>query len=230
MLNTLLNTVLRHGLTNILGGARGGGAAARSGVGGLAGQAAITAALGMLMRRGGAGRLLKVGGVAALGMMAYKAWQEHQARQGAARTVAPGTSAAGAVPTDAALPAEGEAQALLVAMIAAAKADGHVDAGERAQIERALADAQGQVADPDLMAWFDAELRRPLDAEAVARAAAGQPALAAQMYLASVIVIGTAAGPVNPVEQDWLDALGHALQLPQPLRASLHAQAAELDH
>ena len=88
MLNTVLNSVLRSGVTSILGGARSSvrGAGSGGGLGGMAGQAALTAALGMLLRRGGGGRLLKVGGAAALGMMAYKAWQDYQARQGSTTT------------------------------------------------------------------------------------------------------------------------------------------------
>jgi len=224
MLNTVLNSVLRSGLTSILGGARGGarGAGTGGGLGGMAGQAALTAALGMLLRRGGGGRLLKVGGAAALGMMAYKAWQDYQARQG---SKAPAQRFA---PPDATTPTDAQEQALLVAMIAAARADGHVDADERAQIEQALAGAQEQPADATLMAWLDAELKRPLDAASVARAAAGQPELASQMYLASVIVVGGAAGSISASEQAWLDALARELQLPDALRASLHGQAAQV--
>lgn len=229
MLNTVLNSVLRSGLTSILGGARGGarGAGTSGGLGGVAGQAALTAALGMLLRRGGGSRLLKVGGVAALGMMAYKAWQDYQARQGAAATAA-GSAAKRFAPPDATAPNDAHEQALLAAMIAAARADGHVDADERAQIEQALSGAQEQPAGATLMAWLDAELTRPLDAASVARAAAGEPELASQMYLASVIVVGGAAGSISASEQTWLDALARELQLPEALRASLHAQAAQL--
>ena len=113
-------------------------------------------------------------------------------------------------------------------MIAAARADGHVDAGERAQIEQALSGGQAQAPDATLVAWLDAELQRPLDASAVARAAAGEPGLASQMYLASVIVVGGAAGSISTSEQTWLDALARELQLPESLRASLHAQAAQV--
>jgi uncharacterized membrane protein YebE (DUF533 family) len=231
MLNTVLNAALRGGLTNILGGtgrrgARGGGA-----LGGMAGQAALAAALGMLLRRGGGGRLLKVGGVAALGMMAYKAWQEYQARQGAqagagqAGTPGMQTKAFDAPSADVA-PNEAHEQALVVAMIAAAKADGHVDDNERAQIEQALRQAEGEASDPGLLVWLDAELKRPLDAAAVARPAQNDPELASKLYLASVIVAGI--GNVSAGEQAWLDALARELGLPDELKASLQAQAAQL--
>ena len=237
MLNTVINAALRGGLGNLLGGGRGrgrGGALGGGALGGAAGQAALAAALGMLLRRGGGGRLLKVGGVAALGMMAYKAWQEYQARQASAPAAASGKGGALQGKTFNAPPAdtnddttnEADEQALLAAMIAAAKSDGHVDDNERAQIEQALRGADGQAADPALLAWLDAELKRPLDAAAIARPAAGDPELASKLYLASVIVAGI--GNVSAGEQAWLDALARELGLPAELQASLRAQAAQL--
>lgn len=228
MLDTVINAALRGGLGNILGGGRGRGGSAGGALGGVAGQAALAAALGMLLRRGGAGRLVKVGGVAALGMMAYKAWQEYQARQAGSAAADPSTGMQGkafAPPAAADAPNEAHEQALLAAMIAAAKADGHVDDNERAQIEQALR-ADGQAGDPALLAWFDAELKRPLDAAAIARPAAGDAELASKLYLASVIVAGI--GNVSAGEQAWLDALARELRLPEELQASLRAQAAQL--
>lgn len=237
MLDTVLNAALRGGLGNILGGGRGrgrGGGGLGGALGGVGGQAALAAALGLLLRRGGGARLLKVGGVAALGMLAYKAWEEYQARQagqagqpGSGKGGAPGMqSKAFTAPTDDAAPNEVHEQALVVAMIAAAKADGHVDDNERAQIEQALRAVEGEASDPGLMAWLDAELKRPLDAAAVARPAQGDPELASKLYLASVIVAGI--GNISAGEQAWLDALARELHLPDELKASLQAQAAQL--
>ncbi len=231
MLNTVITAALRGGLGKVLGG---GGARGGSAMGGAVGQAAVVAALGMLLRRGGAGRLVKVGGMAALGMMAYKAWQEYQARQAGSSAAAAntGTGMQGKAFTAprADAPNEAHEQALLAAMIAAAKADGHVDDNERAQIEQALRTSDGQAGDPALLEWLDAQLKQPLNAAAIARPAVGDPELASKLYLASVIVAGGGGGGggVSVEEQAWLDALARELGLPGELTASLRAQAAQL--
>jgi uncharacterized membrane protein YebE (DUF533 family) len=259
MLDKVLNAAIRGGLRNILGGAgRTSGRASSGGLGGalggalggglgggrggalggVVGQTAITAALGMLMRRGGAGRLMKVGGLASLGMMAYQAWQQYQQRaapqggQGAAG----GANRASLLSAEAFAPAggddepdEAEAQALLAAMIEAAKADGHVDDDERARIEQAMQSADGDANGPAVAAWLAGELKRPADAGAIARLAGGNEALGSKLYLASVIVAGgEGSGTVTSDERQYLDALARALGLPPALQASLDAQAKQL--
>src|SRR3546814_2662685 len=82
-------------------------------------------ALGLLLGSGRGSGLLKVGGLAALGVMAYKAygqWQEEK-NGGAATT-------AGAAPAALTAPTESQANVLLSALVAAAKADGHVRSEE----------------------------------------------------------------------------------------------------
>jgi uncharacterized membrane protein YebE (DUF533 family) len=233
MLSNILGAAIRGGLGSVLArnvGARVGGGA----MGGLAGQAAVAAAMGLLMRGGGAGRLVKVGGLAALGMMAFNAYKEHQSRPGAgtgtgavAGVGAPATAApmAGAADT----PSEAHQQALMVAMIAAAKADGHVDEHERAQIEQVIrGDGSGGAESAEVAAWFNAELKRPLDAAAVAQPAANDPDLASKLYLISAIVVGGHDGNVSPSEHTWLQALEKQLRLPEGLAASLRQQAKQV--
>jgi uncharacterized membrane protein YebE (DUF533 family) len=215
-LNKVLNSVLRGGLGSVLGGGARGGA--MGGLGGLAGPAAASAALGMLL--GGRGnKLLRLGGMAALGMMAYKAWQEYQAKQ-----------AGGAVPPFQQQPpvaqeppaqAEAHSRALLMAMIAAAKADGHVHDAERAQIEQALKQSD----DAELAAWFEQEVKRPLDPAEIARAAGGDGALASEIYLASLMVAQAEDGRIGFMERSYLDELARQLKLPDGLKATLEAQA-----
>ena len=89
--------------------------------------------------------------MAAIGALAWKAYQDHQARQSAPPpTGAPGLpQAVSAAPSFAALPApqlELHSQAMLKAMIAAAKADGHMDDRERGLVEAELTrlDADGR--------------------------------------------------------------------------------------
>ena len=56
--------------------------------------------------------------------------------------------------------------------------------------------------------------------------AQNDPELASKLYLASVIVAGI--GNVSAGEQAWLDSLARELRLPDELKASLQAQAAQL--
>jgi uncharacterized membrane protein YebE (DUF533 family) len=237
-LNSVLNSVLRGGLGSVLGGggARGGGGLGGA-LGGMGGQAAALAALGLLLRGGRANSLLKLGGMAALGALAYKAWQDYQAKQQQAGGGAPATPPFGTGTPPAARfvgdatpapQAEAHSRAVLAAMIAAAKADGHVDDQERAQIEQALRGGDaGGAADAELTAWFEQELRRPLDPAEVARAAGGDGALAAEVYLASVLVASGSGGAAGTMERLYLDALARELKLPDGLKASLQAQAAQ---
>ena len=100
--------------------------------------AAAGGALGLLLgqKRGRSmgGKALKYGSVAALGYAAYKIYQQHQASQNPAVAAAPPA----AQPLLAAPQLELNSQAMLKAMIAAAKADGHVDERERGLIEAEL--------------------------------------------------------------------------------------------
>jgi uncharacterized membrane protein YebE (DUF533 family) len=113
--------------------------------------------------------------------------------------------------------AELHSQALLLAMIAAAKADGHLDERERSLVEAELSRLE---ADPVLRRWFEDQLRRPLDPAEVARAAS-TPELAAEMYLASLLI----ADETSFMERAYLDELAQQLRLPAGLKAELEAQA-----
>jgi uncharacterized membrane protein YebE (DUF533 family) len=182
--------------------------------------AAAGGALGMLLanRKGFGGKALKYGSVAAIGYAAYKLYEKHQA----SKTDAPAQSVQSRwpAPGQPALPApqqEWHSQLMLRAMIAAAKADGHVDERERGLIE---AELQRQEADPSQRQWLEAELRKPLDPAEVARGVAGQPA-AAEVYLASLLV----ADETSFMERAYLDELARQLQLPEGLKRDLEVQA-----
>lgn len=175
------------------------------------------------------GKALKYGSVAALGALAWKVYSEHQARQAGAAPApavpAAPTAAASAFGTAgsgfAALPApalEDHSRAMLKALIAGAKADGHVDERERELIGAELQRLGAAEAD---RAWVDAELRRPLEPAEVA-AGAKTPEMAAEMYLASVLVVDE----TTTMERAYLDALARELRLPPELKADLEARAA----
>lgn len=187
------------------------------------GKYAAGGALGLLLgtRRGRSmgGSLIKYGGVAALGALAYKMYQEHQAQQGRPAPAPPGTPGAPA-PTFEALPApqqEQHSRAMLKAMIAAAKADGHMDERERGLVQGELGRLQ---ADPETRRWVEAELARPIDPAEVASAAQG-PEMAAEMYLASLLVVDER----STMERAYLDALARELRLDEGLKTQLEAKA-----
>ena len=178
--------------------------------------------LGSKRGRSLGGSALKLGSVAAIGTLAWKVYQEHQAKQQAQAPAA----AAGApqtlpsVPGFAALPApqlELHSQAMLKAMIAAAKADGHMDERERSLVETELARLD---ADPGVRQWVEAELRRPVEPAEVATAAK-TPEIADEIYLASALVVDQ----TTTMERAYLDELARQLKLDAGLKAALEAKA-----
>ena len=219
---TMLEQLLKSGLSMIEGKAQPGGAPsnADAGWGKFGAGAATGGAIGLLLgsKRGRkfGGKALKYGSVAALGLLAYKAYGNWQAQQ------QPQASAPPAAPprTVNLLPApqvEQHSLAMLQSMIAAAKADGHLDERERGLVE---AELSRMSADADTRRWFEDELRKPLDPAEVARAA-GSPEMAAEMYLASLLV----ADETSFMERAYLDELARQLRLPEGLKVELERQA-----
>lgn len=204
-------------LDHLLKSAQGGGnadagkpAPSQGGLGGMLnadfGKGALTGgALGLLLGKNKTTRKLATyGGLAAIGVMAYKAYGEYQQQQGAT---------AGAPQTVDRLPppqAELHSQAILKALVAAAKADGHIDARERQVIEGEFTRLNQ---DAELQRWLHAELEKPLDPAEVARAAS-TPEIASEMYLASLM----AADQQNFMERAYLDELARQLKLDDDLK------------
>jgi len=175
---------------------------------------ALTALLGSKRGRAMGGKAVGYGGLAALGMVAYKAYQSWQANQ------AQGTAVVKPRTVDRVPEHEAEAhgRAVLIALIAAAKADGHVDDQERQAIEAEMAKLDN---DPELRSWLQRELEQQLDPAKVA-AAAETPEMAAEMYLASLMLIDDQ----QYMEKAYLDELGRQLRLEPGLRAELEREAA----
>lgn len=215
------------GLGGLLGGllgggqAGGGGAAASGGLGGLGGL------LGGLLGGGGGGLGGALGGgsrsrsggtnyaaLASLGMMAYQAYQAWQRSQASA--------APQQIPQTADLLAgpqiEEHSHAVLRALIAAAKADGRIDETEKHLISSEIGK---HTSDPQLQQWLDAEVAKPLDPAEVAQSAQGDPAVAAEMYLASVMLVDDQQN----AERSYLDELAAALNIDPDLQVHLEAQA-----
>lgn len=213
-------------LGDMLAGAGGPLGSILGGVGGAGKGALATGALGMLLgSRGGrrlGGKAVTYGGLAALGMLAYKAygnWQAQQAQQaqqgGTARTTATRAEpkTVDRLPPD---QVEEHSRGILKALVAAAKADGHVDDQERKMIEAELAQLTD---DPELQRWLEAELNKPLDPVDVA-AAATTPEMASEMYLASVLMVDEE----QFMERAYLDELARQLKLDAQLKVELESQ------
>jgi len=202
------------GLGGLLGGASGS-----SGLGGLlsgAGGGALAAgAMGLLLgskkARKVGGKVAVYGGLAALGVLAYKAYGNWNAQKGVVPQREPQTLDR--------LPAaqiEQHSQAILKALVAAAKADGHIDDRERQLIEGEFSKLDN---DQQLQHWLHAELNKPLDPTDVARAAS-TPEMAAEMYIASVMLVDEE----NFMEKSYLDELARQLKLEPGLKAELEKQ------
>jgi uncharacterized membrane protein YebE (DUF533 family) len=175
---------------------------------------ALALLLGTRRGRGIGGKALKYGSIAAIGALAWKAYQEHQAQQQRREP------AAVPAPAFEALPApqlELHSRAMLKAMIAAAKSDGHMDDRERGLVE---AELKRLDADPATRRWVEDELRSPVEPAEVARAATS-PEMGAEIYLASALVVDE----TSTMERAYLDALARQLKLAPGLKAQLEAQA-----
>lgn len=184
--------------------------------GGLAGGALANVLTGKKGRKL-AGSALQIGGLALVGGLAYKAWQSYQ--QGATQQASAGGFAP--PPTGAFLPPPGDtagttALSLLLAraIIAAAKADGQIDAKESQAILNQINALDLPAEDKGFL--FE-EYGRPLDIEALVRDV-DSPEHAAEVYAASLLIVD----PPSPPERIYLDGLASALGLEAGLVTQIH--------
>jgi uncharacterized membrane protein YebE (DUF533 family) len=185
--------------------------------GGLAGGALANALSGKKARKI-AGSALQLGGMALVGGLAYKAWQNYQQGSGAAAGPGFTTPPAGS----AFLPASNDtagvtALSLLLAraMIAAAKADGQIDAQETQTILNQINSLDLPAEDK---AFLFEEYGRPLDVQGLIAAVDSQEH-AAEVYAASVMMVD----PPSPPEQIYLDSLARELGMEAGLANEIHA-------
>ena len=169
-------------------------------------------ALSLLLGSRGGRKLATYGGLAALGTLAYRAYRDYQGQTGVATaSVEPQTVDRLPAPE-----VEIHSRGILVALVAAAKADGHIDERERALIH----DEIGKLSqDTELQAWFDTELARPLDPALVATSAK-TPELASEMYLASLLLVDEQ----SYMERAYLDELARQLKIDPQLKSILERQ------
>lgn len=177
-------------------------------VGGLAGLL-----LGSKSARKMAGPVAQLGGIAAVGTLAYQAWQAWQAKQqGQSPQSLPSAEGTVFLPTN--QQARNDASTMVLsAMIAAAKADGHIDNAEQ---EKIFAKIDANELSSEDKAFLMDQFRRPLNVAEIA-AAAKTPEQAAEIYTASVLAIQ----PDTPTEITYLNNLASALNLDPGLRGSI---------
>lgn len=107
------------------------------------------------------------------------------------------------------------ALALMRAMIAAAKSDGHITDDERERLLDRIGCAEF---DPGVMDWLQREFRAPLDVEAVAAGAEGSHRRAVELYIASVLAVDLDA----EAEFAWLSELAGRLGLAAGTVGAIH--------
>jgi len=190
----------------------------------LATGAIVAVLLGTGAGRALGGSALRLGGMATIAGLGYQAWKNYQAGKD--------PSAGGAVeepellppPSDSAFSAEPAAVkddfalSLVRVMIAAARADGHVDDVERARIHDKLAlSGLGQ----DAMDFLDDELAKPVDMDGIV-ASASSEAQKVEMFTAARLAIE----PDSRAERGFLDLLAGRLGLAGPLVDHIEATVA----
>ncbi|WP_306223010.1 tellurite resistance TerB family protein [Bosea beijingensis] len=166
-----------------------------------------------------AGSAAKLGGLALIGGLAYKAYQNYQAGKpllnaAQPQDVLPAPAGTGFEPQAA---TEATALIFIRAMIAAAAADGHIDDEEQRAILGGLKEAG---LDQEAHEWLAKEMAKPASIDALVEAAES-PELAAQIYTAARIAIN----PDNAAEKDFLAGLAGALGLDAELVANIDAAA-----
>jgi uncharacterized membrane protein YebE (DUF533 family) len=197
------------GLGGLLGGLLSGGGLGGVLSGGLGGGLGGNTGNSGQTRSGGSQYAV----LASLGMMAFKAYQAWQQQQDSAPQQAPRT--VDQVPEH---EVEHHSHAILLALIAAAKADGTIDADEQKMIET---EVRSHTDEPELQQWLNDEVSKPLDIAEVAQAAKGDAAIATEMYLVSVMMMATQ----GDAERDYLDNLAGELNIDPQLQVQLEQQA-----
>jgi uncharacterized membrane protein YebE (DUF533 family) len=174
-------------------------------------------AIGMLGSKGGRrliGNIAQTGAVAALGALAYKTWMERQGKSAGSDLVK--EAGAAGFPVDPASDPE-FALAIVRAMLAAAYADGVLDAHDQRAIDGAMAKADISLAE---RAMLRNEIPEAETLKLIADAAKS-PHHAAELYAAAVI----SAGELNDRESAFLAKLADRLGLNRDEADALRANA-----
>lgn len=165
---------------------------------------------------------LKVGGVAAVGALAYTAYRKYTNKQaGVTELAVPQNNQILTAPKDSGfLPQEDDTQALhdlevilVKAMIAASRADGQMDVEESQAIFKQIKSYNLDAHDEALLMH---QISQKVDMDELINAATTTE-LACEIYAVSVIAINE----VNEVERDYLTMLSARLNLPKELSSAI---------
>ncbi|MEQ8482665.1 MAG: tellurite resistance TerB family protein [Hoeflea sp.] len=189
----------------------------------LATGAIVAVLLGTKTGRSLGGSALKLGGMAAIAGLGYHAWKNYQAGKAPTDSAKdepellppPSDSEFSAEPADV---DSGFALSLVRVMIAAARADGHVDDAERARIHDKL--ALSGLGD-DAVAFLDRALAEPVDMDSLIGSAKTE-AQKVEMFTAARLAID----PDTRAERGFLDLLAGRLGLADPLVDHIDATVA----
>ncbi len=184
---------------------------------------AIAAGVLALLLGTGAGRrvtgsAIKIGSLAAIGGIGWKAYQnwlaqkEQTAEEVKEMAENAKTISINDLDED---DANKRSQILLKAMIAAAKSDGHINQKEISAIDEQIKKLN---LSSEVASLLKDEFEKPLDVKEVATLAENS-AIAAEIYLVSAIVIDRE----NSMEKAYLEDLAKAMNLPDALVAQLQA-------
>ncbi|MBV7434459.1 tellurite resistance TerB family protein [Cardiobacteriaceae bacterium TAE3-ERU3] len=182
--------------------------------GGAATAGLLSLLLGTKSGRGISKNVVKLGSMAAIGTLAYKAYQSWQKQNSSNQP----TNAASLQPTHErpAIQQEQDSQVILQTMIAAACADGRVEQQEQQAILNEV-----DHSDHEAKVWLEEQLRNPQTPAQLASKIGDDHALAAESYLAARIV----CGDLDRKEIVFLHELSNALGLDDQLVSKLEEQA-----
>jgi uncharacterized membrane protein YebE (DUF533 family) len=218
------------GLGDILGSLLGGVAAGNGSSAGSGGRstppmrppAGSLQPQAQMPQKAGSNDLVRYGGMAVIGVLAYQAFKRYQAQQaGASGVASPKADTASVVPPadNGFHPAQapGGADALsgvfVKAMVAATQADGVIDEDEQRRLAGRLDQLGISSADRRGLAE---QLTTPVDLREILNAATS-PEVALQVYMASVLAIAAD----TPAERNYLDGLARALKIDPELKAQV---------
>jgi uncharacterized membrane protein YebE (DUF533 family) len=181
--------------------------------------------LGTSTGRGVAAGAVKLGGIAGLGGIAYKAfsnWQQSKPLMegvpGLEQLTAPAQTGSGFHADD---HSHDTAQLIVRAMVATAVADGTIDPAQRATL---LAQMQRAGLGSEESAFLEDAIAHPMRVDEIARSVSGNSQLAAQVVAAASLV----ANPANVKEEDFVSRLRTELGMSADLLSQIKAAVSGL--
>jgi uncharacterized membrane protein YebE (DUF533 family) len=161
----------------------------------------------------------KLGGLALIGGLAYKAYQNYSAGKPLVAMEQAALAAPSGSGFEAGIATNDTAVLFIRSMISAAACDGHIDDAERNAIVGGLKEAGF---DPAANTWLESEMANPASMDDLV-AGASTPELAAQIYTAARLAIN----PDTSVEKDYLAGLAGELGLDAQLVAHIDMAATQ---